>query len=293
MWSALLGDPFSASKTPVTIGLIYGDQALEYRVVDKDKEAPAAKIVLVKFNGGLMFLGIFGVVLVIGGVFCLGMKTPMLRDSGQVPQIPPMKRLFSLGRCQMAVWFCLILSSFLFIFVILWDLNSLNAESFVLLGISASTALGAIAIDHSKDAIPAQVEANLVTMGLKTQADVEKLDKQVNQVNQGGRAAADTVIAGAAVAGFTNPTAQNLWDAYELETRNFRSQGFFRDLINDATGPTLHRFQIIVWTLVLATIYIGLVYLRLETPTFGNNLLALMGITGGVYLGFKIPEKQN
>src|SRR5262249_35616422 len=140
------------------------------------------------------------------------------------------------------------------------------------------------------DALPAQVQTNLAAMGLKTHSDVELL---ATQVKTRGSAAASSVITGAVVPGKANPTVQDLWDAYRAETRNFRSDNFFRDLINDASGPTLHRFQIVIWTLVLAAIYIGLVYLKLETPTFGTNLLALMGISGGIYLGFKIPEKQG
>jgi hypothetical protein len=32
---------------------------------------------------------------------------------------------------------------------------------------------------------------------------------------------------------------------------------------------------------------------NLEAPTLGTNLLTLMGMRGCVYLGFKIPERQN
>ena len=290
MWSSLLGSPFEARTTTTSINLVYADKPLTYASAPKPGEAPEPKITMVKFDPGWLAAALGFAAAVVAGICYLGLTTPILRDAGLVTQIPPMQRPFSLGRCQMAVWFCLILGSFLFIYVILWDLNSINAESFVLLGISASTALAAVAIDHSKDAVPSQVQANLTAMGLKTQSDVDRLTAEVRT---NGSAAASTVITGATVPGNANPTVHDLWDAYRTETRNFRSDNFLRDLINDASGPTLHRFQIVIWTLVLAAIYVGLVYLKLETPTFGTNLLAVMGISGGIYLGFKIPEKQG
>jgi hypothetical protein len=130
MWSALLGSPLDARKTPQSASLIYADKPLAYTAAPKTNESPKPEITIVKFNHGLMALALFVAAIVVLVVSYLGATTPILRDAGLVPQIPPMQRPFSLGRCQMAVWFCLILGSFLFIFVILWDLNSINAESF-------------------------------------------------------------------------------------------------------------------------------------------------------------------
>ena len=66
-----------------------------------------------------------------------------------------------------------------------------------------------------------------------------------------------------------------------------------RDLVNDVNGPTIHRWQILIWTLVFGGIYAYSVYANLVTPNFSDNLLALMGISGATYIGFKIPEKQS
>lgn len=77
-----------------------------------------------------------------------------------------------------------------------------------------------------------------------------------------------------------NPTVGELWTKYEQQIANFRSAGLLQDLVNDMNGPTLHRWQILIWTAVLAAIYVGAVDASLETPSFGR-------ISGGVYLGFK------
>src|SRR5262249_29999815 len=132
----------------------------------------------------------------------------------------------------------------------------------------------------------------LTSMGLKTLSDVEKLYDAVI-VQKNGANPATSVIQDASVPGVTTPTLQQLWDAYQAQIANFKTTGFLKDLVTDVNGPTIHRWQILIWTLVLGGVYLWRVYANLEAPTLGTSLLALMGISGGVYLGFKIPERQN
>jgi len=44
---------------------------------------------------------------------------------------------------------------------------------------------------------------------------------------------------------------------------------------------------------VLGVIFIAAVYNVLSMPDYPEQLLALMGISGGTYLGFKFPEKAG
>ena len=69
------------------------------------------------------------------------------------------------------------------------------------------------------------------------------------------------------------------------------SAGLLQDILSDATGYSLHRFQIVAWTAVLGVIFVASVYNTLKMPEFSTNLLALMGISAGTYIGFKFPEK--
>jgi len=69
------------------------------------------------------------------------------------------------------------------------------------------------------------------------------------------------------------------------------SRGFVKDVLSDADGISLHRFQMFVWTLVLGVIFVASVYETLSMPEFSTTLLGLMGISSGTYLGFKVPEK--
>jgi hypothetical protein len=79
---------------------------------------------------------------------------------------------------------------------------------------------------------------------------------------------------------------------YSVENTIYFSKSFFKDLVSDCTGVSLHRFQIAVWTLVLSVIFIYSVWSTLKMPAFNDTLLALMGISSGTYIGFKIPEQK-
>jgi ABC-type Mn2+/Zn2+ transport system permease subunit len=71
---------------------------------------------------------------------------------------------------------------------------------------------------------------------------------------------------------------------------NPASGNFLKDILSDATGVTLHRFQMLVWTVVLGIVFALQVYRNLAMMDFSPELLALQGISGGTYLGFKVPE---
>ena len=70
------------------------------------------------------------------------------------------------------------------------------------------------------------------------------------------------------------------------------STGLILDLLTDAEGIAFHRFQIVVWTLIMVFLFCVGVHQALKMPEFSSTMLALMGISAGTYLGFKIPEKQ-
>jgi hypothetical protein len=67
---------------------------------------------------------------------------------------------------------------------------------------------------------------------------------------------------------------------------------FLMDLLTDVNGVTLHRFQMLIWMIVLGVIYLVAVAQSHTLPAFDDKLLTLLGISSGVYVGFKIPEQQ-
>ena len=56
--------------------------------------------------------------------------------------------------------------------------------------------------------------------------------------------------------------------------------------------PRSYWNRVVVWTLVMSYVFLDSVIGRFVMPEFDNTMLALMGVSSGTYLGFKIPEKQ-
>ena len=67
-------------------------------------------------------------------------------------------------------------------------------------------------------------------------------------------------------------------------------ENWFEDLLSDDNGVSIHRLQVLIWTLVLGFFYILEVYQSLAMPEFDVTQLGLLGISSGLYVGFKFPE---
>lgn len=73
--------------------------------------------------------------------------------------------------------------------------------------------------------------------------------------------------------------------------RPLRHEGWFEDLLGDnKNGVCIHRLQIVIWTLVLGFFYVLEVCRNLVMPEFDVTQLGLLGISSGLYVGFKFPE---
>jgi hypothetical protein len=151
-------------------------------------------------------------------------RSDMLRDG---PPFEGARQPYSLARAQMAWWFFLLVVGYVFIWLVTGEADSISPSLLGLVGISAATALAAVA---------------------------------VTSASAGPRA----------------------------------SDGFIRDLISDDRGlVALDRLQVVVWTLVLGGIFLTSVLWDLTMPEFSATMLALMGISSGTYIGFKLPMKSS
>jgi hypothetical protein len=253
-----------------------------------------------------------------------------LRDNF-LPQLPPQRQTYSLGRWQMAFWFVLVFGSFMFLYVLLWDYNTVSTQALALMGISGATALAAVAVDAAKDSPADAVNRALQALGLFTHGDVIRTNEEITarkpqEVSAQSAFEAKFLAAVNArqavvahpgdeqlrltleVAAEAADTAQRLLSqlqaeiqdrrnvirAYEDKTRPFVSQGWLKDLTTDINGPTVHRIQVLCWTVALGLVFLVGVYRDLAMPPdFSATLLALMGISSAGYVGFKWPEKNN
>jgi len=144
VWTHLLGKPtFESRAMNVSVGL-----EDEYAVPSKHT-VPLEVIPIAWF---VTWSVIF--VVLLASFWALAAKSDMLRDA--VPAVDNKRKPYSLARTQAAVWFFLILASYLFIGLITGDYSStITGTVLGLMGISAGTAIGSSAIDFHPVAKPA------------------------------------------------------------------------------------------------------------------------------------------
>lgn len=226
---------------------------------------------------------IVGLLLILIEVLVLGWKSDLLRDVTRGRPPAPAKAPYSLGRVQMAWWFCLVIAAYIYICLITKEINILTGTAMALIGISAGTGLASVFVDNQKIA----------------DEENQKISLQSERSVVQARIAALTAAA----------PASGTPEALELQDRQKRlaeinallnkfpavrvtpsSKGFL-DILKDGEGLSFHRFQIAVWTVVLGLVFIKSVFVDLVMPEFDTTLLGLMGISSGTYIGFKFPEK--
>jgi hypothetical protein len=78
----------------------------------------------------------------------LAAKTNILRDVGPNPEVG--RKPYSLALVQMAVWFFAIMTSWLLLYVVRHSFNTISDTLVLLMGISAGTGIGGVAIDTNR-----------------------------------------------------------------------------------------------------------------------------------------------
>lgn len=222
---------------------------------------------------------VLGVLAVLVIVLCSNDRLKqMLREDG--PRKDPTRpAAYSLARVQMFYWFALTIVCYVVIWIITGDRDTINNDVLTLMGISAGTFLGAVAIDSSKKA---QARSQLPDAAAKLEF-----------AQDAATAAAEAGGPNAATARTALLVQQRTFKQLDARTLADYNEQFLTDILSDADGLSFHRFQIFAWSLVLGAIFLISVVQTLSMPTFGNTLLGLMGISGGTYLGFKFPEQKT
>jgi hypothetical protein len=202
----------------------------------------------------------------------------------------------------MAVWFFIVLASFLLIWIVTGAYDPLTESVLALIGISAGTALGAMVIDTNKEAAVDNRDQALRSEQLKIETDVAALRTSLDQLQQQHAASPqgiDLTELAKRIDERQVEIAAKLTRARQIDdelralaqrAQPLTSVGFWKDLLSDENGVSFHRFQMLAWTVVLAVIFCVTVYESLAMPDFDAKLLGLMGLSSGTYLGFKFPE---
>lgn len=100
------------------------------------------------------------------------------------------------------------------------------------------------------------------------------------------------------VSGVTTAAATLIDNNDKLNNKNRhqdgeKSAGLLTDLLSDNNGISIHRFQMLVFNIILGVFFIKQVVTQLSMPDFDNNMLLLLGISNGTYAGIKMFENNN
>lgn len=291
-WADLLGSPplggnFFYRPTEISVGLANG-----YAV-----PTSVTKFNLVRIRKYRFVIYTIGLFFMTGLLLWLAKRSDILRDIGPQPNGldahgRPQRKTFSLARVQMAVWFCLVVASLLYIWQITGAYDILTASILGLIGIGAGTYLGSAVIDLGQQSnVSSQLET-LQAEKATLESDIKQLEDQI-----AAKPAEDKLaeLQQALNGKNTQLTDMNARIApLMVAAAPQASQGLIKDILTDTgVGISFHRFQMFIWTLVLVVFFLISVWNRLSMPEFSATLLALMGISNGTYLGFKLPQSQT
>jgi len=296
-WISLLGSPKNFLR-PTKVSVGFSDQ--HAIAVDASKQ----NFQFIVFQKDWFFGYMIALLITIVLFARLAVVSNIIRDSS--PPLPDKneRKPYSLARLQASVWFFLVVASFLFIWLVTGDYtNTVTGQALVLIGIGTGTALGAAMIDDSRrekvdsalDKLQPK-ESKLSAEVIEFTAKIAKLQAMIKDNPPGAKQDTEELsklhIDLAHKETLLNKKRKKI-DNVKSALNKPVSEGLTKDLLTDVNGVSFHRFQMLIWTIVLGFIFCVEVYKTLRMPEFDTTLLALMGISAGTYLGFKIPERTN
>jgi len=285
LWQPLLYNPLFERRVAIHLGVgIAGERQIP-RAAKADLTVRLNKLYL-DWSSYVWLTLILGIVILL---VVLSWRSDMLREG---PTVGSIRQPYSLGRTQMAWWFFLTIVGFSLIWQVTGDRDTIPASLLGLLGISAATALAAVAMPGQKD----RLEARRTMIG----EEIDGVDAALGQI-------AIDLEAAKASAGSNREALETALGNQRAKLETLRSDlilqragvtpirqtaGWWRDLVSDDRGGVaLDRFQVVAWSVVLGCLFLYSVFWTLSMPEFSATLLTLMGISSGTYIGFKLPQK--
>jgi len=220
----------------------------------------------------------------------MGFKSSMLRDSGD-PRRDGKLGTYSLGRCQMALWFVTVVFAYLFNYAVTGDISPIPQGVLILMGIGAGTALGSAAIDLNKRTATKTDLINWTAAKASLPQQLQDLQTKITNTPAGdpNLPVLQQQLLTAQQQLLTVSTQLAQIPTTEVQA----SEGFIRDVLSDANGISFHRLQVFGWTLVFWAVFVTTLFKTITMTDFDTTQLALLGISGGTYLGFKVQENQS
>lgn len=287
MWSDLLGAPsvnrFFAQPTKLSVGPEGG------HAVSTDVD----RFRLVRMRPGKFIL--FGILLVVAVAVAIWKRkavSELLRDAGKASidvTGRARSRPLSLARCQMALWSVVVVISFVFIWLVTQNVDTITPALLALMGVGAGTGVLAVSIDATRRENRKNELAESIGSKTVLDSEIDALETARNDTSDPGLAA-ELSTELSKKAGLAEVVTARIADLSRAEAMQ-PSEGVWTDLLTDENGRfALYRVQMLVWTFVLVIIFAFHVVSRLGMPEFSATLLGLMGISNATYLGLKLNE---
>jgi hypothetical protein len=239
-----------------------------------------------------------GMVILFGFLVLMGKNTDLLRDRDLNARADG-RAQFSLARIQLAFWLYLVVGAFLIIWLVTDRLDTLNASVLALLGISSGTLLASklantfTLTDGQVPADPLRVARagkSYDTLTTELTTHRRELEREARRIEPNP----DHLEASA----YEEARRKLEYRLEQTDTdlaylRHSVFSRFFVDLLSENGRLSLHRLQIVVWTVVLGVVFVARVRRELAMPEFSDTLLGLMGLSSVTYVALKVPELKK
>lgn len=271
-WDSILGRPVIGTRSiELSMGYVGGERWPGTATAD------IVVLPLLRFAVSAIFVAVLLLIFLV----YLVPYTNIVRDAGSNPG-PFTLKTYSLSRCQMALWFFVILGSYLLIYSTTWN-TSISISALVLMGLSFGTGAAGKMVDTVK-ARSAKSEADtLTTERISILSRISPLNAAHKQLPTSAQTTLEAATARLA-------QIQNRLNELTQTIAPSASQSAIPDLFTDDGGASLHRFQMAAWTVVVVAIFLHSVYVELSMPELSPALLGLMGISNGIYIAMKTTE---
>jgi hypothetical protein len=270
-WSQALGSIIDRKGVDVPVSIGTDTEAFP--------AAAGATIQIEVYPSPWWWIALLLVLALAGVLLWAAFGTTALRDPNGTKNPP-----FSLARTQMAAWFFVIVASYLFLWLVTGTAGAPSSTALTLMGISGATGLVATTMDRTKRQQTAKARVELEALNAELASTA--LPAQLAAASAGSPAATTLTTM------IDQKTARRTELAAQLAATPAPqpSDDPLTDVLSDEQDITIHRLQMLTWTIVLIVVFVHSVLTDLVMPVFDATLLGLMGISAGAYLGFKFPE---
>lgn len=208
------------------------------------------------------YLAILIILLAVALLFMFISKNGLIKDDSNCVGTKP----FSLAKTQFAFWTLIVFSSFVFL---------ISENTFIIESVQTNKQ------DQPKDEPAKNAKKDIILLSgtamllLGISGGTAVLGKTIDTSDQ---QRINTVVRAGSPA---TPRHQDEC-----------SQGFLLDLLSDENGVSIHRFQNVIFTVVLMISFVVFVCTKGSMPEWDATLLTLSGISSAGYLGVKTNENN-